>query len=192
MGTYTELVIKTRITTDDPKVKAVLNYLFNDCEDDSEPPAELPDHEFFKDRKWDLIGKCSSFYHIPTPLSYFKDGYLFSRSDLKNYEGTIELFIDWISPYTSGLPGIVLGWTCLEQHNPILIVKKGEDSSSDEGWKSDFEVEADDHVMTVHGHLTIEELENTIEYYKSRGYKHVYPGDQNSSLRLIKKGTING
>lgn len=185
MGTYTELVIKTRIATEDHKVRTVLNYLFNEAED-AEPPTDLPDHPFFVNRRWDLIGKCSSYYHIPTNLNYFKDGYLFSRSDLKNYDNTIEEFIDWISPYTTGIVGSVLGWICIEQHNPVFIIKRGIEEGVDDTWKSDFEVIAEENLMKIYGRLTIEELENVLEYYKTKGFKYALPGHENSSI-LIRK-----
>lgn len=62
MGTYIELLLKAEIKTNLPAdAKAVLQYLFND----SVKSTTLPGHEFFTLPKWELIGSCSSYYHIP-------------------------------------------------------------------------------------------------------------------------------
>jgi len=189
MGTYTELVLKTRISTEDPLVLKMLTFMFDpNFLSENEIPTELPDHAFFRSTRWNSIGLCNSFYHIPYTLNYFKDNYLFSRSDLKNYDNEIELFLDWLSPYIPYDIGTVIGWICMENRDPFLIRKGGKVYSiPDMNWKSDFEVEASDNYVEIQGYLTIEELENVIEYYKTKGFKHVYPGQENSSLVLIRR-----
>ena len=81
-----------------------------------------------------MVGQCSSFYHIPFATSRYanpnspekKGGYVFSRSDLKNYGGEIAKFLDWVDPYVDELPGKCIGWTWYEEEDqPTLIFKKG-------------------------------------------------------------------
>lgn len=189
MGTYTELVIKTRIRTEDPQVLKILTYMFDkNSLTNSEVPVDLPEHSFFKMPRWNAIGSCNSFYHIPCTLNYFHDNYLFSRSDLKNYDNEIELFIDWLSPYIPYDEGAVIGWVCMEQANPYFI-RKGSKITAlpDRDWKSDFEVDAEDNCVEIHGRLTIEELENVIQYYKMKGFNFVSHGNENSSLVLLRR-----
>lgn len=132
MGMYTELVFKAEIRGDIPdEVEAILDYLFNRGQDESKPTA-LPNHEFFSLPRWSLIGSCSSFYHTPFALSKYatgfvkegKGGYVFSRSDLKNYGGEIEAFLAWINPYIEEEVGHCIGWSWYEEEEkPTLVFK---------------------------------------------------------------------
>ena len=107
MGMYTELVLKAEIKEDAPKlVKDILNFLFNAAKE----PEEKPGHIFFTKPRWRYIGSCSSFYHVPFALSRYERNYLFSRSDLKNYDEEIESFIDWLKPYIGCLSKTCIGW----------------------------------------------------------------------------------
>lgn len=130
MGMYTELVLKCGIRDDVPSdVRAVLKHLFMQDEE----PETLPDHAFFKCPRWMMIGQCSSFYHHPRAMSDYwtghsdKDeqgGYLFSRSDLKNYDDEINLFIDWLRPYIDEEDEQCIGWSWYEEDcQPTLIFK---------------------------------------------------------------------
>lgn len=123
MGMYTELLLKTSIKRDLPEIVAeTLNFLFNDREKEL---AQLPDHKFFTLPRWEMIGSCSSYYHIPWSESKYAENYLFSRSDLKNYDGEIEAFIDWIMPYIDEIQGQCIGWQWYEEDDiPTLLVKK--------------------------------------------------------------------
>lgn len=131
MGMYTELVLKCRIKEKPPRqVKEVLHYLFVDRYSDM---PERPTHPFFQTPRWHMIGGSSSFYHHPKATSsmyevdYSDSIYIFSRSDLKNYDNEIALFLDWIDPYLDNLPGECIGWTWYEEdEQPTLIFKKGE------------------------------------------------------------------
>lgn len=127
MGMYTELVIKCDLIDDLPdKVVEVLNFLFLEGDE----PQNLPDHDFFSLENWSSIGRCSSYYHIPATLNFFDGEYLFSRSDLKNYEYEIDRFIDWISPYIDAEPGNCIGWEWYENCNePTLILLGNLDDS---------------------------------------------------------------
>jgi hypothetical protein len=120
MGMYTELVLKAEIEEDAPKqVHDVLNFLFNGAEE----PKEKPEHDFFTKERWTMIGRCCSFYHTPFSLSKYSEGHIFSRSDLKNYNGEIEAFIDWLRPYINEFEGHCIGWTWYEEYDvPTLLI----------------------------------------------------------------------
>ncbi|HMP91126.1 MAG TPA: hypothetical protein PJ991_13060 [Kiritimatiellia bacterium] len=120
MGMYTELVLKCEVRDNiEDNVRAVLEFLFNDGPE----PKETPDHEFFSCDRWQMIGRCSSYYHVPFALSKYSEGHIFSRSDLKNYDNEIEKFISWIRPYLDlGRGSSVIGWSwCEEDESPTFI-----------------------------------------------------------------------
>lgn len=129
MGMYTELVFKAVIRSDVPEsVRAVLNYLFNDAKQPD--TGLLPDHEFFQCSRWSVLGKRSSYYHTPFALSRYSGDYIFSRSDLKNYDQEIEKFIAWVTPYLANLPGQCIGWTWYEEANePTLLYMPTKENS---------------------------------------------------------------
>jgi len=121
MGMFTELVLKCDVRPNiSDEVKSVLNFLFNDR---TKIPEVLPDHPFFGLPRWSLIGSSSSYHHIPWSDSKYSEHYLFSRSDLKNYDSEIEQFIDWFSPYVCEDAGYrVIGWKWYEEDDePELI-----------------------------------------------------------------------
>jgi hypothetical protein len=120
MGMYTELIIKADVKNNLPDdVEQVLQYLFNGGDE----PDSLPDHLFFRCERWPMVGQCSSYYHTPWATSKYSEGYLFSRSDLKNYGDEISLFIDWIKPYLDVYEGQCIGWRWYEEDDvPVLII----------------------------------------------------------------------
>ena len=122
MGMYTEIVIKCSIKENLPEsIVSVLHYLFNNGDE----VAELPNHPFFKCSRWRAVGSCSSFYHIPWADSKYSEDYLFSRSDLKNYDNEIALFFDWLDPYIEELTDKCVGWSWYEENDvPELVYKK--------------------------------------------------------------------
>lgn len=123
MGMYTELVIKADVKPNIPTiVESVLHYLFNN----GDKPEIYPEHKFFTCDRWDMIGSCSSHYHIPWATSKYHNGYLFSRSDIKNYAEEIELFIDWIKPYLDEEEGKCIGWSWYEEDNEPELLYMGE------------------------------------------------------------------
>lgn len=132
MGMYTEFYINTEIKKTAPKIVFdVLNYLFNQNELISE--ENLPDHPFFKTCRWKFIGKGSSFYHIPFPLSKLEkiEGvyYLTSRSDLKNYDNEIEKFLDWIMPYIDTTDDFFIGYSRYEEDEKPTLYYSGQSIS---------------------------------------------------------------
>lgn len=133
MGMYTECFVISQIKKDISKKDLdVLFFLFGGADE----PAELPEHEFFKDKSWDLIGKGSSFYHIPFAMGKitnkddcfmdyeYDNYYLVSRSDLKNYSDTIEKFFDWFNPLSNRSIGEMIGYKRYECDDAPTIIYK--------------------------------------------------------------------
>ena len=120
MGMYTELVLKCEVKDALPdEVRTMLNFLFNG----GEIPIGLPEHPFFKCARWSMIGTCSSYYHVPFALSRFLEGHIFSRSDLKNYDNEIGLFLNWLHPYIDAFEGDCIGWKWYEEYRvPTLLI----------------------------------------------------------------------
>jgi hypothetical protein len=119
---YTELYLAVQIKPSAPM--DVLEYMFNGGEE----PAQLPDHEFFKCDRWHSVGSGSSFYFVPDALSkLFPPNHtgsrtLITRSDLKNYDGEILKFIDWIDPYIDASDGDHIGHHRYEEEElPTLL-----------------------------------------------------------------------
>jgi hypothetical protein len=128
MGMYTELYMSASLRRDTPEiVKNVILYMFNGG---TEKPVELPEHKFFKCHRWDMLGSCSSYYFTPFALSKAIDDhiggcvYFTTRSDLKNYDDEIALFIDFIKPYIED-DGHIGHYRYEEDEEPTLIYTKG-------------------------------------------------------------------
>lgn len=122
MGVYTELVLKANVKDNlSGEVEAVLQWLFNG----EDKPSNLPNHKFFTFPRSGAVGNCSSYYHIPWATSKYAEGYIFSRSDFKNYSDELETFVDWLRPYLHGCTGQCIGWEWHEEsESPTLILLK--------------------------------------------------------------------
>ena len=120
MGMYTELVLKVQVKEDLPAdVEAVFQYLFNR---EGELPTTIK-HPFFECSRKEHIGSCSSYYHCPFALSRYAEGYISSRSDLKDYSDEIAKFVDWAKPYFDVMPGCCFGWSWYEEADqPTLLI----------------------------------------------------------------------
>lgn len=102
MGMYTEIYVKVSLKANTPQdVIQTLSAMMGEGDE----PAQLPDHELFKKGRWNFMLRCSSYYHMPSCVGKFwyddiaGQWFLLSRSDLKNYEGEIESFFEWIAQY---------------------------------------------------------------------------------------------
>lgn len=132
MGMYTELILKCDLKDDIPeKSLRIIQNLFNPegtCID-AECIEDLPNHPFFKCTRWSHIGNSSSYYHHPKAFSHLEKGlgfYLFTRSDLKNYDNEIENFLDWISPFIRESEDKCVGWKWYEEDDvPTLLIFDG-------------------------------------------------------------------
>ena len=125
---YTELFLNFEIPNYtkgvDYRDKCVLEFLFGD----GPFPDMLPDHPLFgPTTRWQCIGRSGSFYFQPRATSTFflseygASAYVVSRSDFKNYDGEIQMFVHWIRPYVRKT-NAVIGWFRYEEDRlPTLI-----------------------------------------------------------------------
>lgn len=105
MGMYTELYLSVELSAETPsEVVDTLRFM---CGEFDEQTCDSPSHRFFTLVRWKHILRMSSHYF--TPFSTFvtryndisKAWFLDGRSSLKNYEGEIEAFLDWIAPHVA-------------------------------------------------------------------------------------------
>jgi hypothetical protein len=126
MGMYTAFHYYCELKKDVPeKVVEVLSYMNGDGDE----PKELPDHSFFSCDRWRHLFKMGSYYFAAqTHSSFRKDDitntyFLTVTSNLKNYDGEIESFIDWISPYVRAERGNFMGYKRYEEDEmPTLLI----------------------------------------------------------------------
>lgn len=130
MGYYTKFDFKAKFRKDSPAefidlIDKIVNRndeLWIELTGKEHPPImsvydtpNLPiDHKFGKCHRWNMLFFCEGW------STFDKDKrILIINSNLKNYGGEIEKFIDWISPYVAG-------------HKPKQFVgtRKGEDPDS--------------------------------------------------------------
>lgn len=102
MGMYTELFVKVALKEDTPEsIINIIQYLVGGVE----LTADVGEHLLFTKPRWEFVLCSASYYHQPFTTTNFKyddiakQWYLCSRSDLKDYDGEIEAFFDWLSPY---------------------------------------------------------------------------------------------
>jgi hypothetical protein len=125
LGTYTELHFNSRLREPVPAdVLAALSHMVGTAE----LPAELPAHPLFATERWRWMLRTDSYYFDLETLSTLRydeigEGwYLCIRTNLKNYGGEIEKFIDWVMPYLDKYEGDFLGFYRSEQTDvPTLI-----------------------------------------------------------------------
>lgn len=129
MGMYTELNIAVELNLDE-NTRKILEFMVND---EGDIDFTIPDHPLFhlKTGRWRMMLGCDSFYFPHTADSSLinrvvwrdpdsSERILNVRCDLKDYEGEIDMFLDWIYPYakTRGF----IGYTRYEEcDNPTLI-----------------------------------------------------------------------
>lgn len=121
MGMYTEIYITAPVRADAPaEVIAALRSMFDPDWGDFDAPAI--EHPFFNAPRRRRIGSCSSYCFVPYATSRMhyseisKQWYVTSRSDLKNYDGEIEHFFDWVTPYLDVTVGLFFGYSRYEEH----------------------------------------------------------------------------
>jgi len=133
MGMYTEIYVKIEFKTNLPvEVVTALKWLNGEFGIDDE--VTLPEHPFFKLPRACMVLSCSSYYHQPraTCNLWFDDihggYYLCARADLKNYDGEIEAFFDWVKPYcASSADRTFIGYHLYEEDNePTLVYVEGD------------------------------------------------------------------
>jgi len=99
MGMYTELIFGAGLKKETPQsVIDALKYMLGDTED---KPKDFP----LPDGRCEWLFQSTSYFGMTVPANKFvfdKDfdsWCLSTRSSIKNYEGEIEEFLDWIKPY---------------------------------------------------------------------------------------------
>lgn len=132
MGMYTELYLSCSIKKDTPQeVVNILKYLFGEWDKElyaNGCPFPKPIHQFFDCPRWGMVGRCSSYYFAPEAMSMFKlndinKGYtLITRSDLKNYNNEIALFLLWLNPFIDACKGDHLGHIRYEEDEEPTII----------------------------------------------------------------------
>lgn len=130
MGMYTEFNIALELRAEDENVINVLKFM-------ADYPIEeedliLPSHELFKTARWRFMLLGGSYYFTGKPHCSFKyddiakSYFLTVRSNIKNYDDEIELFLDWIKPYLYEMDGDFIGYKMYEEdRKPTLIYFNG-------------------------------------------------------------------
>ena len=130
MGMYTEFHFNAELKQDvDNNIIATLKYMLIEAE---LAPKTLPKHELFKNPKnrWRFMLITDSYYfdadtHSTLRYDKIEKAYfLCIRSNFKNYNNEINLFISWITPYLEKFKGDFLGFYRYENtETPTLIYK---------------------------------------------------------------------
>ena len=130
MGMYTELDFHVRLVEETPE--EVINLLRYMVGDTGNSPLDLPDHPLFSTHRWSMMCRGGSYYFPADPRAYLRydkiaDQYFLGvRSNLKNYDHEIALFVDWIMPYVDACIGEYLGYMMYEEDaTPSVIFKEG-------------------------------------------------------------------
>lgn len=126
MGMYTELIFGCSLKKETPsQVIDVLKYLVRE----SEEPESLPEHKFFACERWSyLFTMCSFYFGVNRPVNkmWFEEignnWVISTRSNIKNYDGEIESFLEWIEPYVESGSGNknLYAISCYEDGDPEL------------------------------------------------------------------------
>lgn len=109
MGMYTEIVCGVKLRPGTPAVViAALRFMVGD----DDRPNELPDHPLFRKKRWQMVLNCSSYYFgfsqsysVMHHDEFDKVWMLAARASVKNYDGEVEAFFDWIRPYVNSGSG---------------------------------------------------------------------------------------
>jgi hypothetical protein len=128
MGMYTEFHFNAKLIKDvDKNVLDILRYMLHEIEE----APDLPNHSLFSTKRWRLMLKCDSYYFSADTHSTLKKDdisgsyFLCVRCNLKNYDGEIEKFVDWIMPNLNEADGSFLGFSRSEEtEQPTLIFMK--------------------------------------------------------------------
>lgn len=123
MGMYTELFLSCRVRRNTEAIP-ILKYLANK----ELTPGVLPKHDVFSCPRWEMLGRCSSYYFLPkayTTLDYDDIGkyWMFvSLSSLKNYNNEIQIFIDWLRPFLEVDQDEMFGYYRYEENKEPTIL----------------------------------------------------------------------
>ena len=124
MGMYTEIYVNVDLKKETPddiiKVLKAMCGMLPDQEC-SEVLVDYPD-------RWVCLFSNMSYYTPCTSCRFLNfdkisnEWSLLGKGDIKNYEGEIEKFFEWIMPYVDGYPGDFIGYSRYEEdQKPTLI-----------------------------------------------------------------------
>lgn len=120
MGMYTEIYARGTLKKDAPQeVVDILKCMTNEAP----APEVLPEHDLFKCARWEVLGCGASAYFPATVSTVYKDDYsknwaFLLHANLKNYDGEIAKFFDWIDQHVEGIEGEYLGYSMYEETEP--------------------------------------------------------------------------
>jgi len=135
MGYYTEFIFKATLKKDTPEnIISLLNRVINerdlghdkvlfDTEDVFKPDLN---HEFFKCERWYMLFLCTNWDETMQGSLFYKEKdywILDIHTEFKNYNGEIDHFIDWITPFIVGRKKkqFVGSWQGEQMDSPINI-----------------------------------------------------------------------
>ena len=128
MGMYTALHFAATLRADTPaSVLDTLHYMMEPRRFPEAPYPDHPDHPLFHTDRWDIMLACDSYYFNADTHSVLRRGWdghssLSVTSNFKNYDGELDLFLDWITPYVAAYDGDWLGYHMYEEdEQPTLI-----------------------------------------------------------------------
>jgi hypothetical protein len=124
MGMYTELHYNVTLNKNAEEILPVLRYMLGPRT--GAEPRPLPDHPFFKCERWRCLLTMGSAYfpmdtHSTLRESEYGRPHLCVRSNIKNYCGEIEHFIDWMAPYIEQREDCVGYYRYEENIHPTII-----------------------------------------------------------------------
>lgn len=135
MGMYTELLFKAELKPDVPE--DVVNTLLYMTGVSGQYATPDDHHPLFDAPRWQFVLRCSSAYFITgnTSMKFDTIGnrwVLVVSSSVKNYNGEIELFVDWVMPFVEDAsPGGFLGYSMYEEAEvPSLIFHSSVDAGA--------------------------------------------------------------
>ncbi len=118
MGTITQFHLKVVLKKDVPDT---IKYVFspiNNKEVDFEGwdivCGQISDHMFFKLPRWNRLFFGSAFQNLQPSRRVNQQGYthISLHGEMKNYDGEIEAFCEWIGPFLTGRKNrIYIGWS---------------------------------------------------------------------------------
>lgn len=121
MGHYTEIYVNVDLKQDTPA--DVIEILRAMCGGEDKSPLDG------KPERWDRIFSSGSYYTPNTSVANLTFDEisgrwsLLGKGDIKNYEGEIEAFFEWLSPHIEGQPGDFIGYSRPEhRQEPALVL----------------------------------------------------------------------
>jgi hypothetical protein len=132
MGMYTELRFAAKLKKDTPK--QVIHILTKMADGQKLGGLETPSHPLFGTSRWEGMLVTDSYYFSADTQSTIRYDqtagayYLTIQCNLKNYDGEIEKFVEWVMPYVDATEGEHLGHTRYESNDiPDMLYAKGEE-----------------------------------------------------------------